>query len=238
METRRTVSSRRGLVTKVLHGLVMTPCALLLALLVSIAIEWVGMTWWWPEEGIQHSRHLLEAVLQYLATDARHVFVHDAARVARTLADSAYHTVFERTRFTVAVHWLYATPPTQDPLRLWLHRLYLPLHDYSVAALTVTQLFAVRLAVLLLALPAFAVFGLVGLCDGLVERDLRRWGGGRESSWRYHQAKRLVLPLLGVGGLVYLALPLDVTPGFVIVPFAMLFGLALAIMASTFKKYL
>src|SRR3569833_1070517 len=122
-------------------------------------------------------------------------------------------------------------------LRLWLHRLYLPLHDYSVAALTVTQLFAVRLAVLLLALPAFAVFGLVGLCDGLVERDLRRWGGGRESSWRYHQAKRLVLPLLGVGGLVYLALPRDVTPGFVIVPFAMLFGLALAIMASTFKIY-
>src|SRR3569832_1554482 len=44
--------------------------------------------------------------------------MHDAARVARTLADSAYHAVFERTRFTVAVHWLYVTPPTQDPLRL------------------------------------------------------------------------------------------------------------------------
>ena len=53
-------------------------------------------------------------------------------------------------------------------------------------AMQVTQLFSVRLAILTLAMPVFLLFSLVALVDGLVQRDLRRWGGGRESSFVYH----------------------------------------------------
>ena len=60
--------------------------------------------------------------------------------------------------------------------------------------MTVTQVFAVRMAVLTLAMPVFLLFGLVGVTDGLVQRDLRRWGGGRESSFVYHHAKRFIMP--------------------------------------------
>ena len=79
---------------------------------------------------------------------------------------------------------------------------------------------------------------LVALVDGFVQRDLRRWGGGRESSFVYHWAKRSALPLLVVSWVVYLALPFSLHPTFVILPFAALFALSVAVTASSFKKYL
>ena len=86
--------------------------------------------------------------------------------------------------------------------------------------------------------PVFVLFTLVALVDGLVRRDLRRWGGGRESSFVYHYAKQSVLPLVALAWVIYLSLPFSVHPSFVVLPFAALFGLSASIMAGTFKKYL
>lgn len=55
-----------------------------------------------------------------------------------------------------------------------------------------------------------------------MQRDLRRWGGGRESAFVYHWAKRLALPLLELIWAIYLALPFSLHPSFVVLPFATL----------------
>ena len=102
-----------------------------------------------------------------------------------------------------------------------------------MAAMQVTQVFSVRLAVLSLATPVFVLFGLVALVDGLVRRD-----GGQESSFVYHYARRAVLPLVGVAWVAYLALPFSLHPAFIVLPFAALVALAITVTASTFKKYL
>jgi integrating conjugative element membrane protein (TIGR03747 family) len=102
----------------------------------------------------------------------------------------------------------------------------------------ITQVFAVRLAILTLATPVFGLFTLVALVDGLVRRDLRRWGGGRESSFVYHYAKKAALPLIVTAWVLYLALPVSLHPSWIILPFALVFGFAVTITASTFKKYL
>jgi len=78
----------------------------------------------------------------------------------------------------------------------------------------------------------------VALVDGFVQRDLRRWGGGRESSFVYHWAKRSALPLLVLSWVIYLALPVSLHPSLVVLPFATLFALSVAVTASSFKKYL
>ena len=119
-----------------------------------------------------------------------------------------------------------------------LHEGYTRIADFIVAAATITQVFAVRLAVLTLAMPAFALAILVGVLDGLVLRDLRRWGGGRESSYLYHHAKRWIWPLFITAWVLYLSLPFSVHPAFSILPFAALIGLLVAITAASFKKYL
>ena len=123
-------------------------------------------------------------------------------------------------------------------MRPTLHKIYRPLAEFVIAAMQVTQVFSVRLAILSLATSVFLLFSLVALVDGLVRRDLRRWGGGRESSFVYHYAKKAVLPLVVITWVTYLALPFSLHPTFVILPFATLFALALAVTASTFKKYL
>jgi len=78
----------------------------------------------------------------------------------------------------------------------------------------------------------------MALVGGFVQRDLRRWGGGRENSFVYHWAKRSAMPLLVLSWVIYLALPVSVHPSFVVLPFASLFALSVAVTASSFKKYL
>ena len=119
-----------------------------------------------------------------------------------------------------------------------LHRVSLPVSEFLLSAMQITQVFAVRLAVLTLATPVFGLFTLVALVDGLVRRDLRRWGGGRESSFVYHYAKKAPIPLIIMAWVLYLALPFSLHPSLIILPFALAFAFAVKITASTFKKYL
>ena len=87
-------------------------------------------------------------------------------------------------------------------------------------------------------MPVFLLFSLVAMVDGLVQRDLRRWGGGWESSFVYHYAKKVVLPLVVLSWIAYLALLFSLHPSFVVLPFATLFALMVTVTANTFKQYL
>jgi integrating conjugative element membrane protein (TIGR03747 family) len=183
---------------------------------------------------------MLAAELGYLDADFRRsVVTSDPARFARSVADTIYYALFELTRIVDALDWLSRPPAAgEEGFRPKLHRLYRPIADFVVAAMQITQVFSVRLAILTLATPVFLLFTLVALVDGFVQRDLRRWGGGRESSFVYHWAKRSALPLLILSWVVYLALPFSLHPTFVILPFATLFALSVVVTASSFKKYL
>jgi len=142
-------------------------------------------------------------------------------------------------RITQFIEWLSAPIRlSESGLRKHLHRVFQPVTKYVRAAMQITQVFAVRLAILVLAMPVFLMFSLVAMVDGLVQRDLRRWGGGRESSYVYHWAKRSALPLLVLTWVIYLALPFSLHPSFVVLPCASLFALSVAVTASSFKKYL
>ena len=78
----------------------------------------------------------------------------------------------------------------------------------------------------------------MALVDSLVRRDLRRWGGGRESFFVYHYAKKAAIPLIIMAWMLYLALPFSLHPFWIILPFALAFAFAVTFTASAFKKYL
>lgn len=101
-----------------------------------------------------------------------------------------------------------------------------------------TFTFVARLTILVLATPLFLMASLTGFIDGLMRRDLRKFGAGRESSFVYHRAKRAVIPLLLVPWIIYLSLPFSLNPMTVFLPCAVMLGIAMAITATTFKKYL
>ena len=236
----RRTAVQQGLFTRGLATISQAILWLLFSLLFSIVVEWVGMVLWWPEQGLDHSRTMLSNEISYLDTDFRRsVVTSDPARFAKQVADGTYHYLFEVTRVVAFIHWVSPSPRQEEQgMRPTLHKIYRPLAEFVIAAMQVTQVFSVRLAILSLATPVFLLFSLVALVDGLVRRDLRRWGGGRESSFVYHYAKKAVLPLVVITWVTYLALPFSLHPTFIVIPFAALFAFAVAVTASTFKKYL
>ena len=106
------------------------------------------------------------------------------------------------------------------------------------ATLNIIHLLSIRLVVIAFSLPVFLAFGIVALTDGLLQRDLRRFGGGRESSYVWHYAAAVIKPAVILPVVIYLSSPWSIHPNFVVLPFAALFSLSIWISASTFKKYL
>ncbi len=213
---------------------------LLLALTLAVVIEWVGMTWWWPEEGVAHSQRILSAEQRYLGAEfQRHLFSSEPARFAAAVGNRMSHVAFDLTRLNDVITWAKTPPEPDEPsLRAAVRRFVNKLTDYLIAAKQMLQVYGTRLAVLALATPVLGLCSVVAVVDGLVRRDLRRWGGGRESGFIYHWVKRIALPLATGIWLVYLAIPLTVHPTIVILPLSSTLGLALTATVGSFKKYL
>ena len=98
--------------------------------------------------------------------------------------------------------------------------------------------FLVRLLVLCLTLPLFLMAAFVGFVDGLVRRDIRRFGAGRESGFVYHRAMAALMPLVVLPWGLYLALPVSISPLLILLPAAVLLGVAVSVATGSFKKYL
>ena len=185
---------------------------------VSVAVEWVGMTWWWPHEGAEHAARVLRREAGYLNADFR----PSAARIL-SAAERGYYWLFEWTGLADGLGRLGAS---------------VDLSEYVRAALITVQVLMVRVVLLVFSAPAFLLFGVVGLAGGLTLRDIRRWSAGREFGGVYHAAKRGAPRVLAGAAFVYLAIPFAVHPSAVIVPGAALFGAAVLVVAASFKKYL
>lgn len=240
---RREVSrqdARPGLVARCIRRIGSSIRWLLLSLLFSIVVECLGIAFWWPDAGLEHSQQMLSKEIEYLERDLRQSIVSaDPGQFARGMAERAHHYLFEVTGVMRLIGWL-SNPPSasETDIRLTLHRMYKPAAIFVLAATKIVQVFAVRLGTLGLATPVFLLFSLVGLIDGLVQRDLRRWGGGRESSYLYHYAKNSVWKFVLTACVIYLALPISLHPVFIVLPFSVLFAISISVTANTFKKYL
>ncbi|WP_436286532.1 TIGR03747 family integrating conjugative element membrane protein [Serratia nevei] len=126
---------------------------------------------------------------------------------------------------------------TRD-FRYYVGVVYMHLETYLTAASYMLLVFLVRTVVLCLSLPLFAMATFVGLVNGLVRRDVRRFGAGRESGFIYHRAKASLIPLIMLPWMLYLVQPFSISPLFVLLPCALLLSIAVNITAGSFKKYL
>ena len=214
------------------------------SLLLSILIECVGIHFFWKEQGWHHARDMLNHELSQLTTYfTQSLVVQEPGRTAHLVIERAYELLFIKTGL---LEWMSqastqarsGAESTVKDFRYYLAIAYGFLETYLIAAAYMVLVFMVRLLVLILTLPLFILAAFVGLVDGLVRRDIRRFGAGRESGFVYHRAKAALLPLTVLPWVIYLALPVSIGPILILLPSAMLLGLAMCIAASTFKKYL
>jgi len=238
LDDRATPSTRRTAVGRLCAAIGRVLRLLLASLVVSILIEWIGMHLWWPELGIEHSRSMVRIESAFLDQTLADGWAQgDGVSAVIRSASGVFTTVRRSALAVTAAAWWRRAGRELRAVAAWSGVQH-TLVPYLRAAQNITQLYAIRLTMLCLAAPLIGLFLWVGLVDGLVQRDLRRWGGGRESAFVYHYAKRTNLLLIAVSVVVYLAMPVSVHPVLILGPGAALSGVSVAITASRFKKYL
>ncbi|MGF6391498.1 TIGR03747 family integrating conjugative element membrane protein [Pseudomonas plecoglossicida] len=208
------------------------------SLIFSVILEFVGMLWFWPDQGWHHSHAMWLSEQGWLSDHFKNsLLVKEPAQ--------ATAKVLQHLNEWVVVRSGWAQSDTQ--LKLLSHemsvqgqfaKVYVVMQDYLLAALFTVFTFVVRLTVLTLAMPLFVLAVITGAVDGLMRRDLRKFSADRESSFVYHRAKRTLLPLMVSPWVIYLSLPTSINPNWVLLPCAALLGWMVAITATTFKKYL
>lgn len=169
--------------------------------------------------------------------------MQEPERTAHWLVENAYEWMFVRSGLA---DWMreaseLASAPSRGgerDFRYYISQVYVWMEGYLVAAAFTVLVFLVRLLVLVLTLPLFLLAAFVGLIDGMVRRDIRRMGAGRESGFIYHRAKASLMPLAVLPWIIYLAMPFSVSPLWMLLPSAILLGVAVNIAAGSFKKYL
>ncbi|WP_204353774.1 TIGR03747 family integrating conjugative element membrane protein [Salinisphaera orenii] len=202
---------------------------LAVSILTSIGIEWVGIyLGWWAEPGARHAAGNLDAALGWIDTQfTRSLLVSNPVVIAKTVIGGAYHGAFVATGIS---GWLASAAAGSGA--------WATIATYGHAAVDVTLIVLVRVIILILTSPLFVMAAAVAVVDGLVRRDLRRFGAGRESAFVYHYAKRLTGPVFITGWLVYLSIPFSIPPNAFLLPCAALFGVLISITVGAFKKYL
>jgi integrating conjugative element membrane protein (TIGR03747 family) len=208
------------------------------SLIFSIVLEFVGISWFWPEQGWHHSYAMWLSELGWLSS-------HFKSSLLVQEPEQATAKVIEHLHdwFVVRSGWAQSDThlkllSREASLPGQIAQAYIVIQDYLLATLFTVFTFVVRLTVLVLAMPLFLLAVVTGTVDGLMRRDLRKFGAGRESSFIYHRAKRTLLPLMLSPWVIYLSLPFSVNPIWVLLPCAALLGWMVAITAATFKKYL
>lgn len=240
----RQQNQRRGLIV----GLIGLPFrvfgVLVASLLISILVECIGMHLFWKDQGWYHAQAMLQYELGHLSAHfTRSAIIKEPGRTAHQLVETSYAWTFVKTGLIdkMSETAQRARAPSQKQkrdFRYFISRAYVWAERYLVAAAFTVLTFLVRLLVLVLTLPLVLSAVLVGLVDGLVRRDVRRFGAGRESGFVYHRAKAALMPLVVLPWMVYLALPISVHPLLILLPSTAVLGFAVALTASSFKKYL
>jgi integrating conjugative element membrane protein (TIGR03747 family) len=208
------------------------------SLIFSIVLEFAGMLWFWPEQGWHHSHAMWLSELGWLSNHFKNsLLVQEPAQTTAKVLEHLNDWVVVRSGWATSVTQLKLLS-REATMQGQFAQVYVVVQDYLLAALFTVFTFVVRLAVLILATPLFLLAVITGAVDGLMRRDLRKFGAGRESSFVYHRAKRTLLPLMISPWVIYLSLPWTLNPIWVLVPCAALLGSMVAITTATFKKYL
>ncbi|HGX9192135.1 TPA: DUF4400 domain-containing protein [Escherichia coli] len=178
------------------------------ALVLRVVLELVGLYFWWPQEG---SRHVFQVMRQERAELVIALQPHPLGNEIVMLLENG------ATRILM-VNKLLRKP-------------------FTALAYTLVS-FMQRLTWLAVMQPLSCLCALTALADGLVQRDLRRFGSGLESVFLHRYVIRFGSSVATTLWVFYLAQPLFLPAMLVLLPTGLWFGITLWMVAGSFKRWL
>lgn len=213
------------------------------SLFLSIIVEWLGIYFIYPEQGWHHAQLMFQQELaQFTSHFRQSALLSDPVKFIDHLLSQVYDWLFMQSGLLEQSQALLPHSPLVADDKLSFKQ-YLTIavnssQTYLLAAAYTTLTFIVRLVVLLLCMPLIIMAIFVGFIDGLVKRDIRRFVAGHESGFIYHRAKAFILPTITLPWVIYLAIPISISPLLIILPCALLAAVVMNITVTSFKKYL
>ncbi|EHD6367724.1 DUF4400 domain-containing protein [Salmonella enterica] len=178
------------------------------ALLLRVVLELAGLYFWWPQEG---SRHVFQVMKREQSELVIALQPHPQGEKIVMLLENGVS------------HMLITNRLIQKPL--------------TVLAYTLVS-FMLRLAWLVATFPLLCLCVLIGLTEGLVRRDLRRFGSGLESVFLHRYVIRSGSLVATTIWVCYLAQPLFLPARLVLLPATIWFGITVWMVAGSFKRWL
>ncbi|ENZ8140774.1 TPA: DUF4400 domain-containing protein [Klebsiella aerogenes] len=178
------------------------------ALVLRIVLELAGLYFWWPQEG---SRHIFQ------------VMKREQSELVIALQSHPQGEKIVMLLENVVSHVLITNKLIQKPL--------------TVLAYTLVS-FMLRLTWLVATFPLLCLCVLIGLTEGLVRRDLRRFGSGLESVFLHRYIIRTGSSVSTTLWVCYLTQPLFIPAMLVLLPAGLWFGITVWMAAGSFKRWL
>lgn len=181
---------------------------------------------WWPQD---HQLSVLAEDINYLGQNfTTSIFGIPPAEVALSIAKKV------KTWLTFSTHigmqdWYFMR--ILRAVVIWFEPFWQSLVYSAMSVL-------VRCFIIVMSSFLFLITFFVAAVDGLVERELRKEGGGNERGKVYHYSKKWAKRIIVISPIIYLSFPEAIDPAIVILPAAGLFGLSVYMAFSTFMKFL
>lgn len=177
-------------------------------LVLRVVLELAGLYFWWPQEG---SRHVFQVMKQEQTELV-------SALQSHPLGDEILMLLEKGATYVLIVNRL-------------LHKPFIAL-AYTLVS------FMQRLTWLTAMLPLLCLCAVTGLTEGLVLRDLRRFGSGLESVFLHRYVIRSGSSVTTTLWVFYLAQPLFLPTILVLLPTALWSGITVWMAAASFKRWL
>lgn len=183
------------------------------ALLLRVVLELLGLYFWWPQEG---SRHVFQVMRQEQAELVSALRPHPLGKEIVALLEYGYtHLPNISQRFAAR------------------------LIQQTITTLTYTLMsFMLRLTWLAAMLPLFCLCALTGLVEGLVQRDLRRFGSGLESIFLHLNVIRSGSSVTTTLWVLYLAQPFLASSMLILLSAVLWSEITVWMVARSFKRWL
>lgn len=178
------------------------------ALMLRVVLELAGLYFWWPQEA---DRHVFQVMKQEHTELVLALQSHPLGNEILVQLEKGANCVLMANRLL------------QKP--------------FIALAYTLVS-FMQRLVWLAAMLPLICLCVVIGLTEGLVQRDLRRFGSGLESVFFHRYVIRSGSSVATTLWVVYLAQPLFLPTMLVLLTINLWFGITVWIVAGSFKRWL
>lgn len=214
----------------------------LLGWLLVIIIGCVMMLWLGYNNGFHYLNNILNGQLHYLGAISHNFSVSWPINFAVICAHFVYKWMFVKTKLIYFIQGVQQSKSANNFFKNYLqlnpiiNSSYPVMAAYLKVVVISTELMVVKLVTLFLSLLGIVLIMFVGIVDGLVQRDIRKFSGARETALLYHKAKGIAFSFIAIGFFFYLILPLNIASEFILIPVSVISAYFVMVSIKLFKK--